>query len=152
MFVKKSADNNKELELENPGTVELPENPPFNGADEEFKPFDSGTIEFPEAPSYGGADGEFKPFDLGTIEFPETPSYGGADGEYASFDLGTIELPENPPFNGADGELDPFTPKPDNSTNPSGSETPGLITTDEPSENQIPPYVEKPAPGLEHLL
>ena len=88
----------------------------------------------------------------GTIEFPEIPSYGGADGEYAPFDLGTIELPENPPFNGADGEFDPFAPKPDNSTNPSVPETPGLITTDEPSENQIPPYVEKPAPGLEHLL
>ena len=129
VFVKKSADNHKELELENPGTVELPENPPFNGA-----------------------DGEFNPFDLGTIEFPETPSYGGADGEYAPFDSGTIELPENPPFNGADGGLDPFAPKPDNSTNPSGPETPGLTTTDEPSENQIPPYVEKPAPGLEHLL
>lgn len=129
VFVKKSADNQKELELENPGRVELPENPPFNGA-----------------------DGEFNPFDSGTIEFPETPSYGGADGEYAPFDLGTIELPENPPFNGADGELDPFAPKPDNSTNPSVPETPGLITTDEPSENQIPPYVEKPAPGLEHLL
>ena len=129
VFVKKSADNNKELELENPGTVEFPENPPFNGADEEFKPFESGTI-----------------------EFPETPSYGGADVEYAPFDSGTIELPENPSFNGADGELDPFAPKPDNSTNPSGPETPGLTTTDEPSENQIPPYVEKPAPGLEHLL
>lgn len=129
VFVKKSADNHKELELENPGTVELPQNPPFNGADEEFKPFESGTI-----------------------EFPETPSYGGADGEYAPFDSGTIELPENPSFNGADGELDPFAPKPDNSTNPSGPETPGLTTTDEPSENQIPPYVEKPAPGLEHLL
>lgn len=127
VFVKKSADNQKELE--NPGRVELPENPPFNGA-----------------------DGEFNPFESGTIEFPETPSYGGADGEYAPFDLGTIELPENPPFNGADGELDPFAPKPDNSTNPSGPETPGLTTTDEPSENQIPPYVEKPAPGLEHLL
>ena len=127
VFVKKSADNQKELE--NPGRVELPENPPFNGADEEFNPFESGTI-----------------------EFPETPSYGGADSEYAPFDLGTIELPENPPFNGADGELDPFAPKPDNSTNPSGPETPGLVTTDEPSENQIPPYVEKPAPGLEHLL
>ena len=129
VFVKKSADNKKELELENPGTVEIPENPSFNGADEEFKPFESGTI-----------------------EFPETPSYGGADGEYAPFDSGTIELPENPSFNGADGELDPFAPKPDNSTNPSGPETPGLTTTDEPSENQIPPYVEKPAPGLEHLL
>ena len=129
VFVKKSADNKKELELENPGTVEIPENPPFNGADEEFKPFESGTI-----------------------EFPEIPSYGGADGEYAPFDSGTIELPENPSFNGADGELDPFAPKPDNSTNPSGPETPGLTTTDEPSENQIPPYVEKPAPGLEHLL
>ena len=127
VFVKKSADNQKELE--NPGRVELPENPPFNGA-----------------------DGEFNPLDSGTIEFPEVPSYGGADGEYAPFDLGTIELPENPPFNGADGELDPFAPKPDNSTNPSVPETPGLITTDEPSENQIPPYVEKPAPGLEHLL
>ena len=129
VFVEKSADNKKELELENPGTVEIPENPPFNGADEEFKPFESGAI-----------------------EFPETPSYGGADGEYAPFDSGTIELPENPPFNGADGGLDPFAPKPDNSTNPSGPETPGLTTTDEPSENQIPPYVEKPAPGLEHLL
>ena len=127
VFVKKSADNQKELE--NPGRVELPENPPFNGA-----------------------DGEFNPFESGTIEFPEVPSYGGADGEYTPFDLGTIELPENPPFNGADGELDPFAPKPDNSTNPSGPETPGLTTTDEPSENQIPPYVEKPAPGLEHLL
>lgn len=127
VFVKKSADNQKELE--NPGRVELPENPPFNGADEEFNPFESGTI-----------------------EFPETPSYGGADSEYAPFDSGTIELLENPPFNGADGELDPFAPKPDNSTNPSGPETPGLVTTDEPSENQIPPYVEKPAPGLEHLL
>lgn len=129
VFVKKSADNQKELELENPGRVELPENPPFNGA-----------------------DGEFNPFESGTIEFPEVPSYGGADGEYSPFDSGTIELPENPLFNGADGELDPFAPKPDNSTNPSGSETPGLVTTDEPSENQIPPYVEKPAPGLEHLL
>ena len=57
--------------------------------------------------------------------------------------------------------MDPFAPKPDqpneepkpdNSTNPSVPETPGLITTDEPSENQIPPYVEKPVPGLEHLL
>ncbi len=124
VFVKKSADNQKELE--NPGRVELPENPPFNGA-----------------------DGEFNPFESGTIEFPEAPSYGGANGEYAPFDSGTIELPENPPFNGADGELDPFAPKPGNSTGP---ETPALVTTDEPSENQIPPYVEKPAPGLEHLL
>lgn len=74
---------------------------------------------------------------------------------------GGVELPENPPFNGADGELDPFAPKPDqpneepkpdNSINPSVAGTPGLVTTDEPSENQIPPYVEKPAPGLEHLL
>ena len=109
-------------------------------------------MELPENPPFNGADGEFNPFESGTIEFPEVPSYGGADGEYAPFDLGTIELPENPLFNGADGELDPFAPKPDNSTNPSGSETPGLVTTDEPSENQIPPYVEKPAPGLEHLL
>ena len=26
-----------------------------------------------------------------------------------------------------------------------------MVTTDEPSENQIPDYVEKPAEGLEHL-
>lgn len=88
-----------------------------------------GRVELPENPPFNGADGEFNPFESGTIEFPETPSYGGAD-----------------------GELDPFAPKPDDSTNPSGPETPGLVTTDEPSENQIPPYVEKPAPGLEHLL
>ena len=147
VFVKKSADNQIES-----GTIEFPEIPSYGGADGEYAPFDLGTIELPENPPFNGADGEFNPFESGTIEFPETPSYGGADGEYAPFDLGTIELPENPPFNGADGELDPFAPKPDNSTNPSVPETPGLITTDEPSENQIPPYVEKPAPGLEHLL
>ena len=159
VFVKKSADNQNELE--NPGGVELPENPPFNGADGEFNPFESGTIEFPETPSYGGADGEYAPFDLGTIELPENPPFNGADGEFNPFELGSIEFPEAPSYGGADGELDPFSPrpdqpneepKPDNSINPSVPETPGLVTTDEPSENQIPPYVEKPVPGLEHLL
>ena len=156
VFVKKSADNQIES-----GTIEFPEVPSYGGADGEYAPFDLGTIELPENPPFNGADGEFNPFESGTIEFPEVPSYGGADSEYTPFDLGTIELPENPLFNGADGELDPFAPKPDrpneepkpdNSINPSVPETPGLITTDEPSENQIPPYVEKPAPGLEHLL
>jgi putative cross-wall-targeting lipoprotein signal len=124
VFVKKSADNQIE----------------------------SGTIEFPETPSYGGADSEYDPFNLGTIELPENPPFNGADGEFNPFDSGTIEFPETPSYGGAGSELDSFAPKPDDSTNPSVPETPGLITTDEPSENQIPPYVEKPAPGLEHLL
>ena len=124
VFVKKSADNQIE----------------------------SGTIEFPEVPSYGGADGEYDPFNLGTIELPENPPFNGADGEFNPFDSGTIEFPETPSYGGAGSELDSFAPKPDDSTNPSVPETPGLITTDEPSENQIPPYVEKPVPGLEHLL
>ena len=124
VFVKKSADNQIE----------------------------SGTIEFPETLSYGGADSEYDPFNLGTIELPENPPFNGADGEFNPFDSGTIEFPETPSYGGAGSELDSFAPKPDDSTNPSVPETPGLITTDEPSENQIPPYVEKPAPGLEHLL
>ncbi|KXT88139.1 CAP domain-containing protein [Streptococcus oralis] len=101
VFVKKSEDNPKEEEKEDSGTVELPENPPFNGAEGEFNPF---------APK------------------PDQPTED--------------PKPDNPTED----------PKPDNPTNPSVPETPGLTTTDEPSENQIPPYVEKPAAGLEHLL
>lgn len=42
-------------------------------------------------------------------------------------------------------------PKPAQPNQPSTPGNPGLVTTDEPSENQIPAYVEKPAEGLEHL-
>jgi len=74
-------------------------------------------------------------------------------------DTGNLVFPENPPFVGADGEFDPFTPTPENPAEPKPEvpvqpEVPGndgLVTTDQPSENQIPPYVEKPAEGLEHL-
>lgn len=41
--------------------------------------------------------------------------------------------------------------KPAQSNQPSTPGNSGLVTTDEPSENQIPAYVEKPAEGLEHL-
>ena len=71
----------------------------------------------------------------------------------------SVDLPENPPINGAEGEFDPFKPstetpaepKPETPATPAIPTTPGLVTTDEPSENQIPDYVEKPAEGLEHL-
>lgn len=74
-------------------------------------------------------------------------------------DTGNLVFPENPPFVGADGEFDPFTPTPENPAEPKPEvpvqpEVPGndgLVTTDQPSENQIPPYVETPAEGLEHL-
>ena len=74
-------------------------------------------------------------------------------------DTGNLVFPENPPFVGADGEFDPFTPTPENPAEPKPEvpvqpELPGndgLVTTDQPSENQIPPYVEAPAEGLEHL-
>ena len=45
----------------------------------------------------------------------------------------------------------PAEPKPETPATPAIPTTPGLVTTDEPSENQIPDYVEKPAEGLEHL-
>ena len=71
----------------------------------------------------------------------------------------SVDLPENPPINGAESEFDPFKPstetpaepKPETPATPAIPITPGLVTTDEPSENQIPDYVEKPAEGLEHL-
>ena len=71
----------------------------------------------------------------------------------------SVDLPANPPINGAEGEFDPFKPstetpaepKPETPATPAIPTTPGLVTTDEPSENQIPDYVEKPAEGLEHL-
>ena len=71
----------------------------------------------------------------------------------------SLDLPENPPIGGAEGEFDPFAPKPEQPaepkpetpTTPAVPETPGLTTTDKPSEDQIPPYVEKPAESLEHL-
>ena len=71
----------------------------------------------------------------------------------------SVDLPENPLINGAEGEFDPFKPstetpaepKPETPVTPAIPTTPGLVTTDEPSENQIPDYVEKPAEGLEHL-
>ena len=74
-------------------------------------------------------------------------------------DTGNLVFPENPPFVGADGEFDPFTPTPENPAElkpevPVQPEVPGndgLVTTDQPSENQIPSYVEIPAEGLEHL-
>jgi len=74
-------------------------------------------------------------------------------------DTGNLVFPENPPFVGADGEFDPFAPTPENPAEPKPDvpvqpEAPGndgLVTTDQPSENQIPPYVETPAEGLEHL-
>ena len=86
---------------------------------------------------------------------PATP----AEPQPAQPETPSVDLPENPPINGADSEFDPFKPstatpaepKPETPATPAIPTTPGLVTTDEPSENQIPDYVEKPAEGLEHL-
>ena len=88
-------------------------------------------------------------------EEPTTP----AEPQPAQPATPSVDLPENPPINGADSEFDPFKPstetpaepKPATPATPAIPTTPGLVTTDEPSENQIPDYVEKPAEGLEHL-
>ena len=45
----------------------------------------------------------------------------------------------------------PAEPKPEVPVQPEVPGNDGLVTTDQPSENQIPPYVEIPAEGLEHL-
>lgn len=64
------------------------------------------------------------------------------DGKWV-FVKNSTENPTTPP--------QPETPKPAQPNQPSTPGNPGLVTTDEPSENQIPAYVEKPAEGLEHL-
>ncbi|KXT79679.1 Choline binding protein A [Streptococcus oralis] len=100
-----------------------------------------------------------QPVNPGTDQ-PVTP---GTDTPSDS-DVPGIELPPTPPFVHEDKPFNPFTPEtPSTPADPSDSgsadqpATPaipgnsGLVTTDEPSENQIPPYVEKPAEGLEHL-
>ena len=85
---------------------------------------------------------------------PDTPS------DPSDFDnIDSLVFPENPPFVGADGEFNPFAPTPENPSEPKPEEpvqpeVPGnddSVSPDQPSENQIPPYVETPAEGLEHL-
>ena len=101
---------------------------------------DTTTPEQPETPTEPKPETPVEP----KPEQPTTPS---------------VDLPANPPINGAEGEFDPFKPstetpaepKPETPATPAIPTTPGLVTTDEPSENQIPDYVEKPAEGLEHL-
>ena len=130
VFVKDSADNST-----NPTTPSQPEEP---------KPeVPTPTPAEPEQPTPAPNDRPEQPTTPAEPK-PEVPS---------------VDLPENPPIGGAEGEFDPFAPKPEQPaepkpetpTTPAVPETPGLVTTDKPSEDQIPPYVEKPAEGLEHL-
>ena len=130
VFVKDSADNST-----NPTTPSQPEEP---------KPeVPTPTPAEPEQPTPAPNDRPEQPTTPAEPK-PEVPS---------------VDLPENPPINGAEGDLNPFAPKPEQPaepkpetpTRPAVPETPGLVTTDKPSEDQIPPYVEKPAEGLEHL-
>ncbi|KXT78361.1 Choline binding protein A [Streptococcus sp. DD11] len=118
----------------------------------------------PDQPVNPGTDqpvtpGTDQPVNPGTDQ-PVTP---GTDTPSDS-DVPGIELPPTPPFVHEDKPFNPFAPEtPSTPADPSDSgsadqpATPaipgnsGLVTTDEPSENQIPPYVEKPAEGLEHL-
>ena len=143
VLVKTSTNNST-----TPSPQGQPETPSTEQPAEDPKPeVPTPTPAQPEAPTPAPSD---KPEELTTPaepkpEQPTTPS---------------VDLPENPPINGADSEFDPFNPKPaqpaedPKPAQPEQPATPGnsgLVTTDEPSENQIPDYVEKPAEGLEHL-
>ena len=59
--------------------------------------------------------------------------------------------PDTPTPNPTPTPENPAEPKPEVPVQPEVPGNDGLVTTDQPSENQIPPYVEIPAEGLEHL-
>lgn len=110
----------------------------------------------PEVPAPTQAEPETStPAPSDKPEEPTTP----AEPQPAQPATPSVDLPENPPINGADSEFDPFKPstetpaepKTETPATPAIPTPPGLVTTDEPNENQIPDYVEKPAEGLEHL-
>jgi len=133
---------------ETPSTEQPAEDPkPAQPAEDPKPEVPTPTPAQPEAPTPAPSD---KP------EEPTTP----AEPKPEQPTTPSVDLPENPPINGADSEFDPFNPKPaqpaedPKPAQPEQPATPGnsgLVTTDEPSENQIPDYVEKPAEGLEHL-
>ncbi len=143
VLVKTSTNNST-----TPSPQGQPETPSTEQPAEDPKPeVPTPTPAQPEAPTPAPSD---KP------EEPTTP----AEPKPEQPTTPSVDLPENPPINGADSEFDPFNPKPaqpaedPKPAQPEQPATPGnsgLVTTDEPSENQIPDYVEKPAEGLEHL-
>ena len=143
VLVKTSTNNST-----TPSPQAQPETPSTEQPAEDPKPeVPTPTPAQPEAPTPAPSD---KP------EEPTTP----AEPKPEQPTTPSVDLPENPPINGADSEFDPFNPKPaqpaedPKPAQPEQPATPGnsgLVTTDEPSENQIPDYVEKPAEGLEHL-
>ena len=150
VLVKDSADTATPAQPEQPTTPTTPaqpEQPTTPSQPEEPKPeVPAPTPAEPAQPTPAPSDRPAEPTTPAEPkpEQPTTPS---------------VDLPENPPFNGADSEFDPFKPstetpaepKPETPATPAVPTTPGLVTTDESSENQIPDYVEKPAEGLEHL-
>ena len=152
VLVKNSTNNSTtpspQAQPETPSTEQPAEDPkPAQPAEDPKPEVPTPTPAQPEAPTPAPSD---KP------EEPTTP----AEPKPEQPTTPSVDLPENPPINGADSEFDPFNPKPAQPAEdpkPAQPEQPavpgnsGLVTTDEPSENQIPAYVEKPAEGLEHL-
>lgn len=152
VLVKTSTNNSTtpspQAQPETPSTEQPAEDPkPAQPAEDPKPEVPTPTPAQPEAPTPAPSD---KP------EEPTTP----AEPKPEQPTTPSVDLPENPPINGADSEFDPFNPKPaqpaedPKPAQPEQPATPGnsgLVTTDEPSENQIPDYVEKPAEGLEHL-
>ena len=152
VLVKTSTNNSTtpspQAQPETPSTEQPAEDPkPAQPAEDPKPEVPTPTPAQPEAPTPAPSD---KP------EEPTTP----AEPKPEQPTTPSVDLPENPPINGADSEFDPFNPKPaqpaedPKPAQPEQPATPGnsgLVTTDEPSENQIPAYVEKPAEGLEHL-
>ena len=155
VLVKDSADTTTPEQPETP-TEPKPETPVEPKPEQPTTPVEPAQPSQPEVPAPTPAEPETPtPAPSDKPEEPTTP----AEPKPEQPATPSVDLPENPPINGADSEFDPFKPstetpaepKPETPATPAIPTTPGLVTTDEPSENQIPDYVEKPAEGLEHL-
>ena len=155
VLVKDSADTTTPEQPETP-TEPKPETPVEPKPEQPTTPVEPAQPSQPEVPAPTPAEPETPtPAPSDKPEEPTTP----AEPKPEQPTTPSVDLPANPPINGAEGEFDPFKPstetpaepKPETPATPAIPTTPGLVTTDEPSENQIPDYVEKPAEGLEHL-
>ena len=155
VLVKDSADTTTPEQPATPAEPK-PETPVEPKPEQPTTPVEPAQPSQPEVPAPTPAEPETPtPAPSDKPEEPTTP----AEPKPEQPTTPSVDLPENPPINGAEGEFDPFKPstetpaepKPETPVTPAIPTTPGLVTTDEPSENQIPDYVEKPAEGLEHL-
>ena len=102
---------------------------------------DTTTPEQPATPAEPKPEQPTTPVEPAQPSQPEVPAPTPAE----------PETPTPAPSDKPEEPTTPAEPQPAQPATPAIPTTPGLVTTDEPSENQIPDYVEKPAEGLEHL-